>query len=280
MDDDSWIDIDHPDIAAGARRRADQLTMHLGDLREPEGASTEDSFATSVTSLVALAECPLRFKWIHHDRLPRKPRPSAVRGTEFHRQVELHNLGVVSLEDATDVSYDAVAEGDAPEGEPAPTHGVDPWEVFVRSRFSEERPVLVETPFEITIDGRSLRGKVDAVYAEGDRWEIVDYKSGSAGVDDAKRVQLQAYAVAARSGALGVTPDGGLSVTFAFFGDDPAIEVTEEVDRSWIDEASSRIGELLERGELGPFDPSPSNSCRWCDFLHHCDAGKTFLADR
>jgi DNA helicase-2/ATP-dependent DNA helicase PcrA len=275
--DRTWIDEEYTELAGAVENRFEQLKAELGDLREPEVAGPSARFATSVTNLVALAECPLRFKWIHHDRLPRKPRASAVRGTEFHRRAELHNLGVVSLEDPDATSYDGLGEV-APDTADAATLS-DPWKSFIESRFASDRPFLVETPFEITFDGRTVRGKVDAVYGDGDAWEIVDFKSGRATRSETRRVQLQAYALAAHSGALASTKPSNIDVTFAYFGSDPAVEVSEHVDDRWMTSAEATVGSLLEQAELGPFDPTPTPGCRWCDFLHHCEAGRTYLAD-
>ena len=271
--DETWVEHAYPELASAVGQRSQQFVLELGDLNEPQLESPPREFTTSVTNLVALAECPLKFRWIHHDRLPRKPRRSAALGTAFHRRAELHNLGVVALEDVETVRYDSV-EDDRPSSREA-----DPWVSFERSRFGRERPMLVETPFEVTLDGRKVRGKVDAVYESTGGWEIVDYKSGSPSPTDAKLVQLQAYAIAARRGALtGSTPDD-LTVTFAYFGTDPAEAVTEHVDAPWLAEAESTVARLLETAELGPFDPAPSPACRWCDFLHHCTAGKAYLAE-
>jgi len=278
--DPSWIEDEFPELNEAAAARTEQLAVELGDLHEPSATVPPQLFATSVTNLVALAECPLRFKWIHHDRLPRKPRSSAVKGTAFHRKAELHNLGIIALDDAEDVSYDDLTS--SPDDIPTPggsaTAAIDPWEIFKDSRFATDKPFLVETPFEITIDGRTVRGKVDAVYRDADSWEIVDYKSGRASPSDAKLVQLQAYALAARDGNLAVATPETIDVTFAWFGSDPAIEVSEHADDEWLADAEQVVGSLLRKAENGPFDPTPSDGCRWCDFLHHCEAGQAQVA--
>jgi ATP-dependent DNA helicase UvrD/PcrA len=270
--DPTWIASEYPELIDAVEDQAGQLALLLADLHVPR-AEPDLAFATSVTNLVALAECPLKFRWIHHDRLPRRPRASARRGTEFHRRVELHNLGIASL-DAIDDGTDAFDDSRWDQQEEP---NVDPWGAFAASRFHESTPILAETPFEITFGGRALRGKVDAVYEDGGDWEIVDYKSGKASPSDARRVQLQAYAVAATDGALAMQPGGDLVVTFAYFGTNPVVEVSEAVDDQWITDARDTIGGLLERAESGPFPPAPSDACRWCDFLHHCETGRSHL---
>jgi DNA helicase-2/ATP-dependent DNA helicase PcrA len=266
----AWMDTAHPDLADDVAAKAEQLVLASAELVGPRATPASAPFATSVTNLVALAECSLKFKWIHHDRLPRRPRMSAVRGTEFHKRVELHNLGVSAFDDPVESAKGIVDMTDTPPD----THRVDPWLSYTRSRFFDETPFLVETPFEITIDGRSLRGKVDAVYEHNGRWEIVDYKSGRSRESASQLVQLQAYAIAAADGALSPVTPQGVDVSFAYFGEDPATEIRSEATASWLDEARTRIGSLLHTAEAGPFAPTPSRACEWCDFLHHCPEGR------
>ncbi|MGI9585678.1 MAG: RecB family exonuclease, partial [Acidimicrobiia bacterium] len=271
-----WMDSAHPDLADDIETRTEQLVLASAELLGPRPTPAKTPFATSVTNLVALAECSLKFKWIHHDRLPRRPRMSALRGTEFHKRVELHNLGIVPLDEPPESDSDEDA-ADQSESQPD-VDRVDPWESYTKSRFFDEKPFLVETPFEITIDGRSLRGKVDAVYDHGGRWEIVDYKSGRSRESASQLVQLQAYAIAASDGALSSLPHEGINASFAYFGEDPAAEVSTEATAAWLDEARDRIGTLLHTAETGPFPAAPSPACTWCDFLHHCPEGRAAAA--
>jgi RecB family exonuclease len=223
-----------------------------------------------VTNLVALASCAQKFKWIHHDRLPRKPRSSAVFGTAFHRRIELHNLGVIAFDDPAMAHYDSEAEEAPDTGDRG-----DSWEMFEQSRFGTEVPIHIEAPFEIDVGGGSVRGKIDAIYESGDnKWEIVDYKSGRYRDDPARKVQLEAYAIAAADGALTGQLPKEVNVTFAYFGADTLVEVTETVDDDWLGEARDHVTTLVDQGINGPFDPSPSQDCRWCDFLHLCVAGQ------
>jgi len=275
IDDPGWLTREYPDIVWDVESRSEQLTMQIANLP----SSTEDeqrlTFSTSVTNLVALAECPLKFKWIHHDRLPRRPRNSARRGTEFHRKVELHNLGVVALDDPSVDGYDSVRSDGADE-DVAPAS--DPWQAFIDSRFVDSQPRFVEAPFVLDLDSGSVRGKIDAIYeADDDRWEIVDYKSGSRRDDDAKNVQLQAYALAVMNGAVSRDTPESMSATFAYFGGEGCEETTAEVDEQWLSDAQTNVSQLLELAQAGPFDPRPSPACRYCDFLHHCDPGKAWL---
>ncbi len=275
IDDPQWIIDHHIELVDDVERRSEQLVMQIGNLQVPTVERSMDTFSTSVTNLVALAECPLKFKWIHHDRLPRRPRISAIAGTRFHRQVELHNLGIASLGTSTfdpnDVGGVDEATGDTPG-----TDRRNPWEVFEESRFHASQARFAEVPFVLSIEQGSVRGKIDAIYEHDDgTWEIVDYKSGVRRDAEARDVQLEAYALAVTDGAIAGTVPERLQVTFAYFGGTACEEVSTDVDGTWITEARSHVDDLIATAVTGPFDPRPSPSCRWCDFLHLCPAGRS-----
>jgi DNA helicase-2/ATP-dependent DNA helicase PcrA len=273
--DPDWIAAEHPELATAVTSRVAQLQLAVEDLATPQLEPQHRKFAVSVTNLVALASCAQKFKWIHHDRLPRKPRRSAAFGTAFHRRIELHNLGVIAFEDAGSETYDSIAEPVPGRGE-----GTDPWHLFETSRFQTETPIHIEAPFEIEIGDGSIRGKIDAIYAsEEGSWEIVDYKSGRQRNDPARKVQLEAYAIAAFDGSVSPQTPDAIDVTFAYFGADTLVEVSETVDDGWLTEAIDHISKLVDQGINGPFEPSPSDDCRWCDFLHLCPAGLTYVAN-
>ena len=198
------------------------------------------------------------------------------------RSWELHSIdassftisGVIAFDDPGTDSYDMTGDTQGSRGDRG-----DPWDLFERSRFSTETPIHIEAPFEITVGDGSIRGKIDAVYDSGDRnWEIVDYKSGTHRDDASRRVQLEAYALAAADGALSAQPPEAISVTFAYFGGSEIVEVNEAVDDEWMGEARSHVERLVDQGINGPFDPTPSDDCRWCDFLHLCPAGQQHQA--
>jgi DNA helicase-2/ATP-dependent DNA helicase PcrA len=270
--DSGWIEAEYPDLAISVQERIAQLELMVEDLATPHLEAVPDRFVVSVTNLVTLASCPQKFEWTHHDRLPRRPRASAVRGTAFHRRIELHNLGVLSFDDVDADERDSHVEASSVASEGQRT---DPWNIFERSRFSTETPIHIESSFEIEVGAGSIRGKVDAIYESGESaWEIVDYKSGRYRDDSALKVQLEVYALAAADGALSAQPPGDIDVTFAYFGDDELVEITEPVDDAWLHKARVHIETLIDQGENGPFEPTPSDGCRWCDFLHLCPTGQ------
>lgn len=273
--DANWIANAYPDIVSAVDAKSNQLALQISDLRVTEAQQPVTRFTTSVTNLVALAECPLKFKWIHHDRLPRRPGIAAKLGTEFHRKVELHNKGVVSLDDPSLMDIDRRMDDASPvDGEPA-SRRVDPWPTFEGSRFATVRARFAEVPFTLDVGQAAVRGKIDAIYGdEADTWEVVDYKSGRRRDNEARNVQLEVYALAIHDGAVTATVPDDLAVTFAYFGGGICEEVTSTVDEKWINDARTHVETLVTTAEAGPFDPNPSPDCRHCDFLHLCPEGQ------
>ncbi len=274
--DPSW-----PEAEAERRGRLEpyhaqmeQLRIVLDGLPEPAPPEPEDSrFATSVTGLVTYARCPLQFQWSEVDRLPRRPSAAARRGAEVHRKIELHNRGALALEDADEGFYDL------PEAEAAPgsVSAAAAFAAFLESRFADDRPLLVEAPFDLEVGAGRVRGRIDAVYepAPG-TWEIVDFKSGRPSGDPANRVQLEAYAVAAHDIDLAAERPTRVQVTFAYLGDGLA-ETTEVVDEPWLDGARAHLDQLVTAAAAGEFPAMPGPACASCDFVRFCADGRAWL---
>ncbi len=276
VEDPEWLDA-YPKHKAAATARASQMRLELESLPQPTVAERPVAKTTSVTGLVTLARCPLQFKWAFVDRLPRRPSPALRRGVQFHRNVELHNLGKVPLADLDEIAYDLAGDQHT---EPAAS-AADPYEVFMGSRFADQRARFAEVPIDVGFGSVRVRGRIDAVYEpEPNRWEIVDYKSGRPSDDPALDVQLQVYAIAATDGAVAEPVPGELSVTFAFFGGGAFAERSIDVDDDWLAAARERVNGLTGRIERDDFEPTPTDACRRCDFASFCEAGRAFLQER
>ncbi len=247
----------------------DQMGLELGDATAPV-VDERAGFRTSVTGLVTYATCPKRFYWSEVDRLPRRPSPAARRGVELHRRIELHNRGAIALEYDTEDLYDLTPG----EGSERTAGG---FETFLGSRFAGKRPAFVEVPFDLALDAGRVRGRIDAIYTEDDDWEIVDFKSGRPTNDPARRVQLEAYAVAATDVPFAASPPASLRVTFAYLGDG-VTEVSEPVDDAWVGRARSHLEELAGGAASERYEPEPSEACPGCDFLRFCDEGQAFTS--
>lgn len=243
-------------------RQALQLVLE-GVPTETPATPTQPVLTASTTGLVTYASCPRRYYWTAVEPLPRRFGSAARRGVDFHRRVELFNLGKVPLTDAG--GYDVVSG-------PAPAAATgDPFRTFVESRFATAKPLHTEFPFELFVDETTrIRGRIDAIYRWGDVWEIVDFKSGRRSEDLV--VQLQVYAVAVDE----MFSPPRMRATFAYFGGGLE-EVTYEIDEEWLSTARATVRRLTAGIEHDEFEPSPSPACRWCDFVSFCEAGQSFL---
>jgi len=146
----------------------------------------------SVSTVVDLQRAPAELAQRLARPLPQRPAPAARRGTAFHAWVEARGgqrqlLGPDDLPGAAD---DALGDTDLAELQ---AH-------FLRTDYAARVPVEVEVPFEMTVGGHLVRGRIDAVYADDDGgFDVIDYKTGRApaGADAAAAaIQLSCYRLA------------------------------------------------------------------------------------
>ncbi|MFJ9665655.1 UvrD-helicase domain-containing protein [Streptomyces sp. NPDC101219] len=140
--------------------------------------------------------------------MPRPPQPAARRGTRFHAWVEsrFEALTLPLLEP------DDLPGGDAEIADEQDLQALK--DAFERTEYARRTPYRVEAPFQLTIAGRVVRGRIDAVYRhdDGDRptYEIVDWKTGRSRTADPLQLAVYRLAWAEQQG---VPPE---SVTAAF----------------------------------------------------------------
>jgi DNA helicase-2/ATP-dependent DNA helicase PcrA len=254
-----------------ADRRA--LASHLKERENAEGAPTAvaPSPGVSVGGVIDYARCPKRFYWSSVRPLPRFSGPAARIGTEIHRWIERQSRGqtsLVEIDDVPDLTDEELA------GQPGKLQ--DLRRSFLATRFADMVPLLAERPFLLSIDGFTIRGRIDAIYGEPDGpWEVVDYKTGRrpARDDPIAPVQLDLYALACLD-VWGKRADD-LSLTYLYLAD--GTETTHRVDDA--DAVRGRVRGWLSGIAAARFDPTPGAHCRWCDFLPFCAAGRTHLGD-
>lgn len=248
-------------------RRVAETTGRLFGLAEPTGETDRrDRPGFSVTGLVTYAQCPKRFYWTEIDPLPRRRNLAAMRGTEVHRRIELHQRGQVPFEELREEIYD-LAPGEhtgAPGG----------YRAYEGSRFASERATFVEAPFTVELaTGHRMNGRIDAIYCDGMHWEVVDFKSGPPREEPSRLVQLQAYAIAVEEVNFGLPPPEELDVTFAYLGGGLNVE-THHADEEWVAAAREAVNTIAASIDGEQFDPTPGDWCRSCDYLQFCDAGQ------
>ncbi len=127
--------------------------------------------------------------------MPRPPQPAARRGTRFHAWVEsrFEELPLPML------GPEELPGGAVGEAEIADERDLEALkEAFERTEYARRTPHRVEVPFQFVIAHRVIRGRIDAVYKEGDgddtTYEIVDWKTSRNRTADP--LQLAVYRLA------------------------------------------------------------------------------------
>jgi DNA helicase-2/ATP-dependent DNA helicase PcrA len=136
--------------------------------------------------------------------MPRQPSSAADRGTTFHSWVETF-YGRRTLIDAESLAGAMDDEIYSDEQLQALKSA------FESGPFVDRTPVSLEMPFALVLGGRTLRGRMDALFKGTlddpnaiDQWLVVDWKTGKSG--SANNLQLSVYRQAAAL-TLGVKPD-------------------------------------------------------------------------
>ncbi|MFE9372878.1 UvrD-helicase domain-containing protein [Streptomyces sp. NPDC006711] len=167
------------------------------ELRRARATTREVAVPASLTAseLLRLAADPDGFARELARPMPSRPQPAARRGTRFHAWVEsrfeelpLPMLGPDELPGMDDTDADIADERDLAALK----------EAFERTPYATRTPFRTEAPIQLTLAGRVIRGRIDAVYKEGEgtraAYEIVDWKTGRQATADP--LQLAVYRVA------------------------------------------------------------------------------------
>lgn len=190
----------HPLTPEDARTIASwdrDLTALTAELRRTR-ATTRDVVLPaylSASQVLRLAADPDGFAQELARPMPKAPQPAARRGTRFHAWVEsrfeelpLPFLGPEELPGGEDFAGEPeiLDERDLDELK----------EAFARTAYAHRTPYRVEVPVHLSLGGRVVRGRIDAVYRDPDSgaYEIVDWKTSR--VRTADPLQLAIYRLA------------------------------------------------------------------------------------
>ena len=154
--------------------------------------------------------------------MPQRPYRATRLGTVFHSWVE-NRFGVHG---ATEVIDALETELDEAEGTLDLERLAELQQTFERSEWANRRPVEVEREIHLPLDGHIVICKIDAIYAlPGERFEVVDWKTGKAPVDDEdlerKQLQLALYRLAYAKWR-GIDPER-IDAVFYFVAEDRVI---------------------------------------------------------
>jgi DNA helicase-2/ATP-dependent DNA helicase PcrA len=198
-DIDGTGELGEPDraLARAWERDAGLLLAELAQRRAGAQNTVPLPGQLSVSSLVTMAADPDRLAQQIRRPMPRPPVPQARRGTAFHRWLE-QRFGQQRLIDPADL----LGAADDPADDPDDADLALLRERFEAGEWGDRWPVDVEVPFETLVAGRTVRGRIDAVFADpvSGNYDVVDWKTGeppaSAPDLQAASVQLAAYRVA------------------------------------------------------------------------------------
>ncbi|MFC9430632.1 UvrD-helicase domain-containing protein [Streptomyces sp. NPDC056987] len=228
----------------------------------------------SASQLLRLAADPDAFAHELARPMPRPPQPAARRGTRFHAWVEsrfeelpLPMLGPDELPGGAEDEPEIADERDLAALK----------EAFERTPYARRTPYRVEAPFHLTLAGRMIRGRIDAVYrhptdadasvqgadadAEPYTYEIVDWKTGRTGGDP---LQLAVYRLAWAE-QHGIPPEA-VSAAFLYVRTGEVVRPGRlpgraELERILTAEAPHDTG----GGHDGPGTPTDERSARQAD---------------
>jgi DNA helicase-2/ATP-dependent DNA helicase PcrA len=184
-----------PGLTGRAAEWACEAEVLLAE-REASGAAAQVRLPPhlSATALVAARRDPDAFLSRLRRPMPVRPRVEARQGTAFHAWVE-QRYGRPQLLDLDELPGAADALDPPAEADLAALQ-----QAFLQSQWAERTPLEVEAPFETVIDGVVVRGRADAVFADGAGLVVVDWKTGpppdSGAERDARQAQLAVYRTA------------------------------------------------------------------------------------
>ncbi|MDX3531391.1 PD-(D/E)XK nuclease family protein, partial [Streptomyces sp. ID05-39B] len=170
------------------------LDALAGELQRARRSVTDVPLPVTLTAsqLLRLAADPDGLAQELARPMPSPPQPAARRGTRFHAWVEarFEELTLPFLEP------DELPGEDAEIADERDLEALK--DAFERTEYAHRTPYRVEAPVQLTLADRVVRGRIDAVYKDGDgdgaTYEIVDWKTGRG--HDGDPLQLAVYRLA------------------------------------------------------------------------------------
>ena len=231
--------------------------------------------ALSYTQVDTYLRCPQMYQYRFVFRLPTRPKPQMQFGRILHEALK-DALGSIERErplswEMVDSAYVAAWARErfcAPEQAPSLQ---DLGRTYLRRAYEAgdlSKPLLLEQPFSLRVDGLRLTGRIDRVDRHPDgTYEVIDYKTGSAkrAAELQRDLQLGVYALAAKE----VFRFDPLSLSYYYLETGQRVTVDKPQDR--LQEDRQTILKVADgiRAELFPAKPERMK-CAGCDFRLLC----------
>ena len=231
--------------------------------------------ALSYTQVDTYLRCPQMYQYRFVFRLPTRPKPQMQFGRILHEALK-DALGSIEREtpltwamvDSAYVAAWARERFCAPEQAPSLQ---ELGRTYLRRAFDAgdlSKPLLLEQPFSLRVDGLRLTGRIDRVDRHPDgSYEVIDYKTGSAkrAAELQRDLQLGVYALAARE----VFRFDPLSLSYYYLETSQRVTVDKPQER--LEEDRQAIMKVAEgiRAELFVAKPDRMK-CGGCDFRQLC----------
>ncbi|HSP09211.1 MAG TPA: ATP-dependent DNA helicase [Candidatus Dormibacteraeota bacterium] len=260
--------------AAGARTVRERDIEGCSAATPAKGAAPRASeVQLSYSAIAAYLECPRQYWYRYEQRLPAVQSAEAVHGVILHdvlrRAGELRREGgAVSASRLSSILAEAWSATPFPDDRRAPTfrrNGGAQLEAYRKQGGLDAVPAYLEHPFQVEVDGWTLRGVIDRIDRTASGWSIVDYKSGRSVARRKRDLQLALYALGASS-ALQLDPIE-LQVVYLSSGESVRIEKPD----SLLSEARTEGSRAAEGIRAGRFDARPDRRrCRLCPYRLPC----------
>jgi ATP-dependent DNA helicase UvrD/PcrA len=268
-----------PEAGALERLRVPGLEPAAG-VGPAAGPSEHAPAVVSFTQIDDYLSCPARYRYRHVLRLPTQPHHALTYGIALHEavaafgrsQIQGRPLSEAGLLDVFARAWSGLGFLSRDHEEARRAAGSSALARFRAAALrSPRRPLAVEEPFIVSLDGTRFQGRFDRVDQDAGGVVITDFKSSD--VRDRSRarerardsLQLALYALAwqAREGALPAATE------LAFL--DSGVTGTVEPDPARLSRAAARMHGAVEGIRAGDFAPRPDAvGCRFCPFREIC----------
>jgi RecB family exonuclease len=261
-------------LASGSRTVTDRVVESVATpapVPSPNGsrAGVELSYSGIATYL----ECPRQYWYRYEERLPVVQSAEAVHGVVLHevlrRAGEARKEGKrVTAALLRSFHTDVWRTTPFPDERRAPTfkrNGLVELEAYRKAGGFNDAPVYLEHPFNVAVDGWTLRGVIDRIDRVESGWRIIDFKSGRPVARRRRDLQLALYALGAAT-ALRLDP---LQAEVVYLASGESVMV-EKMD-GLLSDARRETEAVVEGIKSGRFEARPERRrCRLCPYRLAC----------